>query len=432
MHNSKININFNDHDRIGLSSSRSLSLFIGGDWSPSISNNAEYMLENGTAFYGDLSHRIKTADLSILNVETVISSKKLERRKSGPSAISESWLAEHLSACGFDLACLANNHILDAGDQGLEETINILLKHGVDVLGAGCSLDQIYNVKKYEKGSEKISIINVSDGIESNEKFNNGSGAADLESWRVADLIQKSKKKNEIVVVISHAGAEFLPIPTPRIRRLYREFIELGADLVVGHHPHVVQGLELYQGQPIFYSLGNFGICRDFRRKSEEIGFVLEVEIFERSLQEIRILPIKNTPKGILFLPKLSQEEFFHFWMPANKLLKDNEQYNSVWTAYLARYQLFSKIFDIAWEAIINPSRARLLFSNLLLDNCFSEHASFGADQSGVLVSSRNEFLDRWGTYRTRKRGSRIFFNAIVFSAKVKSFLTGKFKKFLS
>ncbi|MDC0979375.1 CapA family protein [Gammaproteobacteria bacterium] len=429
MRNSDIFINFNDPDGIGLDAGQNLKIFIGGDWSPSISNNAHFLLETGDFFYGDLIHRIKDADLSVLNVETVISSRKLERHKSGPSAIGESVLAKHLSDCGFDLACLANNHILDAGAQGLEETINILLKHGVDVLGAGCSLDQIYNVKTYQKGAEKISVINVSDGIESNEKFNNGSGAADLESWRVADLIQKSKRNNEIVVVISHAGAEFLPIPTPRIRRLYREFIDLGADLVVGHHPHVVQGLELYRGQPIFYSLGNFGICRDFRRKSEEIGFVLEVEISGRQLQEIRILPIKNTQKGVLFLPKSSQEDFLHFWTPANELLDDKEQYNLVWEGYISRYKLFSKIFDIAWEVIIDPARARLLFNNLLLDNCFREHVSGGFDNCGANTSSENKFLERWDTYRTRKLGSRIFSRVVESSAKLKNFLL-KIRKF--
>lgn len=393
---------------VDCAASTSTQVLIGGDWSPPISQNTELVLQEGRAYYGGLSELATKADLAVINVETVLADSSILTTKSGPSAIAEPHLAEHLKQCGFDVACLANNHICDAGKQGLSQTIRSLMDAGLKTLGAGCTIADIYTSLQYRGEKDQITLINASDGIESNEKFNLEYGAADIESWRIAKQITKAKEGGALVIIIGHAGAEFLPIPTPRIRRLYREFIELGADLVVGHHPHVIQGYETYKSRPIFYSLGNFGICRGYRRRSETIGIVLSVAVVDQQIDSLGVIPLENTPVGIRRIEQSSCDQFFDFWRPAMDLLGDEEKYAAVWNRYVQRYDLFAKSTDIFWESVVNPVRARNLFRNLLTDNCFREHQqhdnnTFGENE----MQDAERILDQWGAFRSRKAGAK-------------------------
>ena len=100
------------------------------------------------------------------------------------------------------------------------------------------------------------------------EKYNNNIGASFIESYKVIDQIRFYKSKGYLVILISHAGVEFIPTPPPYIKEIYKNFVNEGADLVVGHHPHVPQGFEIYKNAAIFYSIGNFTVWRRNLRKN--------------------------------------------------------------------------------------------------------------------------------------------------------------------
>jgi len=381
-------------------------MFIGGDWSPAISGNSETVFRAGASYYGELQDRIRLANIAALNVETVICNLGETAKKSGPAAVVDRRFSRHLADSGFDLACLANNHICDMGQLGVRETIANLLSDGLATVGAGECIDSIYRTYTYTYGASAVSVINVSDGIESNEKVNHGYGSADLESWRVAHEIARLRERGDVVIVICHAGSEFLPIPTPRLRRTYKEFASLGAHLVLGHHPHVVQGYEMFSDTPIFYSLGNFGICREFRRRSEEIGYALEVHIAADEIKRVVILPIRNKRDAVEWLSEQESGQFLNFWVDANNLLKHEPSYLSVWDAYLAGYQIFEKVVDIFCASISKRGRAEALFRNLLADNCYREHI-IGPPDSGGHSKDSQAILKKWQVYRTRSRLAR-------------------------
>lgn len=381
----------------------SLRVFIGGDWSPPISGNPEFVLNAGAGYYGSLQQVIHSADLAMLNVEMVLSGSLKARNKSGVSALGSPEMATHLKSVGFNLGCLSNNHILDAGEQGLRDTIRHLNDAGISTTGAATELSQIYQPFEHRYSGQKAVVINVSDGLESNEYFNSGKGAADIRCWRVAREIRVAKESGALVIVIAHAGSEFLPVPSPRIKRAYREFVELGADIVVGHHPHVIQGYELWMGKPIFYSIGNFGICRGYRRRAEEQGIAISID-YGRSdtIDRIAIIPIWNLPEGIRVHDRKSINHFLEFWDLAIDLVEDTLA-DAVWEQYVRVYELGNKPADIFAAEFTNSARANALFHNLLVDYSAIEHTvervcnHFRADETKARAA-----LEKWGVGRRR------------------------------
>lgn len=163
-----------------------------------------------------------------------------------------------LTELGCRVFNLANNHITDAGVQGLRETIRLAQSAGIATFGAGEDLQQAAQPLIIEQNGVRVGLI----GITHNEGMlasPDSPGVFCDRRWKdVARVIRGAKASCDWVVVNYHGGEEFTAIPMPsRRERLFR-YIELGADLVVAHHPHVVQGYERSKNKSIYYSLGNF------------------------------------------------------------------------------------------------------------------------------------------------------------------------------
>ena len=141
-------------------------------------------------------------------------------------------------------------------------------------------------------------MINTSEGEEANEKYNNHIGSSDIESYRIIDQIRNFKSRGFLTILIAHAGVEYLPSPAPYIKEIYRNFVVEGADLVVGHHPHVPQGFEIYKNVPIFYSLGNFTMWKRNLRKQCYQSFFLNMEISENKFSKINLIPFRINKNG--------------------------------------------------------------------------------------------------------------------------------------
>jgi poly-gamma-glutamate synthesis protein (capsule biosynthesis protein) len=121
----------------------------------------------------------------------------------------------------------------------------------------------------------------------------------------VNDLIRKTKKKLDYLVVQVHAGVEDIDLPLPEWRVRYRELIDLGTDIIVGHHPHVPQGWEIYKGKYIFYSLGNFYM--DSSNKKYDKSFILSLSLDRLLNLEFEIFPIVKEKNQI----RLSSDKDF-------------------------------------------------------------------------------------------------------------------------
>lgn len=179
-----------------------------------------------------------------------------------------------------DIWNLCNNHMMDAGEIGVESTLNEAKKNGARTIGAGMNIQE----------AKKPLILDEAGGI---GLFGVGyrrgcKPAADDKAgcllWNEMELIQETideiKKKCRWCVIVSHGGEEFTSLPSPYTRERYHKFLDMGADIVVSHHPHVPMNYETVGNKAIFYSLGNFIFDTDYQRAqyNTDIGLLLKLE----------------------------------------------------------------------------------------------------------------------------------------------------------
>ncbi|MCA0987590.1 CapA family protein [Guptibacillus algicola] len=206
-----------------------------------------------------ISPLIKDSDLSILNLETAIGTSghkqdKLYTFQSPPAS------AKAMKDAGFDLVSLANNHAMDFGREGLYETIDLLKQADLNYIGAGKNENEAYRAYSDTINNHKIDILGFSQVLPAISWYANEDGglASGYQQDRVIEHIKKSAANCDTTIVYLHWGTERTIQPSASQRNFAHTMIDAGADIIIGSHPHVLQGMEYYNGKPILYSLGNF------------------------------------------------------------------------------------------------------------------------------------------------------------------------------
>lgn len=234
------------------SNHKDIRLFFAGDFCSKPSTSKISVSE-------ELLSLIQSCDFKIVNFEVplkpegvVFSQQKRERFFQHDDTVP------FLRKLGFNLFQLANNHVFDWGEEGFKKTKAAL---GNDSFGAG-TYEEAYEVKVVEKAGIKLGFLALSfaayTGVFDDVMKHEGLGCAYVNDLRVNHVIIEAKKHVDYLFVLPHDGIEYIDIPMPDTIARYRDFIEYGADGVIGTHPHCPQGWEEYKGKPIFYSIGNF------------------------------------------------------------------------------------------------------------------------------------------------------------------------------
>ena len=207
----------------------------------------------------ELRSLIQSCDLKVVNFEVPLKPEnvKLHDQKR-ERFFQHDDCPGFLQALGFNLFQLANNHAFDWGDEGYKKTKAVL---GDASFGAG-TYDEAYRVKVCEVKGVKFGFLALSfaayKGVFDDVTNREGLGCAYINDLRVNHVIIDAKKQVDYLFILPHDGIEYIDIPMPETIARYRDFIDYGADGVIGSHPHCPQGWEEYKGKPIFYSLGNF------------------------------------------------------------------------------------------------------------------------------------------------------------------------------
>ena len=209
----------------------------------------------------DVLDKIKEADYRIINLEAPIVNGNCDRQIPYKINLSASekvvkWLKE----TGFDCATLANNHIRDYCDEGVVNSLMELDNYGISRVGAGKDLQSAKAVLYRQINDRKFAIINVCENEFS--VADSRPGAAPLDMIDNYHQIIQAKNNADYVIMIVHGGHEQYQLPSPRMKKTYEWFVDLGADAIINHHQHCFSGIESYKGKPIFYGIGNF--CFDW------------------------------------------------------------------------------------------------------------------------------------------------------------------------
>ncbi len=229
---------------------------------------------------------LKASDLVCINFEApVLGEKSTPGVKVGPAIQQDISAIEFARACNCTHLNLANNHIMDFGTEGLRSTFDN--SSGLQHLGAGLNSEEAYKTSFFEKGGVRVALLAFAEaqfGVIDSDSHPDQAGFAWIDHPCARKAIREAAEDADWVFVQVHAGLEMVDIPLPQWRARYRELIDLGADMVIGHHPHVLQGTEIYKGKAIHYSLGNFYMDVMLRQAEPGSGGVLEVQIDGKNL----------------------------------------------------------------------------------------------------------------------------------------------------
>lgn len=203
---------------------------------------------------------LKTADIAIANLECVFSEDVAGPVQGKCTIRSDPAWAEVMREVGINVVSLANNHIMDYGEKGLFRTIAALESAGIVHAGAGRNLEEARSPKFMDVGGRRTAFLARSSVIVSSKCYaeSETSGVAYLDVAETKKTLAQCKKSADLVVLSVHWGIEQYAYPCASERDLARELLEAGADVILGHHPHVLQGIERIDNSIVAYSLGNF------------------------------------------------------------------------------------------------------------------------------------------------------------------------------
>ena len=227
-----------------------------------------------------------SADHVVANVEgAVISAEEAGQQGEFVHSMDPA-VTRVLKAMGTDIWAIGNNHAMDAGAAGLISSRRIAAGMGCQTVGAGLNMDEASRPVYLEEAGG-IGMINVTH-TRRNLAAADAPGLLRWDQWdTIRARIDAIKARCRWCVVICHGGEEFTSLPSPYTRERYRKFLDMGADVVVGHHPHVPENYELFDnGKAIFYSLGNFIFDTNYQRAHPytELGVLLKLIFTEEKM----------------------------------------------------------------------------------------------------------------------------------------------------
>ncbi len=247
-----------------------------------------------TTISAPIRDRIRDAEYSIVNFEAPIPGEGAEAvPKSGPTKENPPEAPKAVAEAGFDAASLANNHVGDFGPDGVGSTVEAIEEAGLETVGVGPDFERAYDPLEIDRGEGSVAVVNVCER-EFNVAGESSAGAAWLAGRRAREAVRAADREHESVVAVVHAGVEYAPFPAPELQDLLREFVDLGADVVIGHHPHVPQGWETYEEGAICYSLGNFLFDGMADSENTAWGLVAELEFRGTEPVGIDLVPVET------------------------------------------------------------------------------------------------------------------------------------------
>lgn len=243
-----------------------------------------------------VSNMFQQDDLTVLNLETPVTENGVSAEdkqyvfKSPPQAL------DAMAKAGVDAVNLANNHTLDQGAEGLLDTLKFLKNAGIASVGAGKNANEAFTPYYTERKGVKIALLGFS-RVLPKASWNAGANTPGLagvyDPTRAYEEIRQAKQQADLVIVIVHWGKERVQQIDSTQSDLAHGFIDAGADLVIGGHPHILQGLEQYKGKWIAYSTGNFIFTRSTNEKTWETA-VFEARCTKSGNCGMKLIPYET------------------------------------------------------------------------------------------------------------------------------------------
>lgn len=364
------------------------------------SNYLNFKKKQGNTIYYPFSNLkkeiLENNDIFFTNLECTLSNNGSSMRKNtGPQLYSPpNEIFPLFKYLGVNVISLSNNHINDFSENDLEITKKILEEKNFAVFGAGKNIKEANKEVIIEKNNIKIGFLgyttntdkdHISPDIGASIATNINAGCVYYDINQIKEDIQHLKSKTDFVLISLHWGYELFNYPSPKQIELAHNIINAGADIIIGHHPHVIQGIENYNNGIIFYSLGNFFFwnynnvpqipndCNEFliARCELDTSGSKKFEIFPGYLDnnyKLKLYKNKEKEKTLKRIKKLSDEikmeNYEEFW---NNYQTKRKKYLKIIKFRGLLIEFYFKIKKEGLKGILNKNFVKTIKNQILI-----------------------------------------------------------------
>lgn len=280
-----------------------------------------------------LNSVFRNINLHITNLECPLTLSDRKIMKSGPVIKTEPGRISFLKEANVNIACLANNHIFDYGEEGLKETIRVCELNGIDTAGIVSRADNKPSYLIKEINNKKVGFLNYCEH-EFSVRKNGEMGANGYENIKAFYEVNELKSRCDFVIVIYHGGVEYYPLPRPGIKKIFRYLIDIGADAVISHHTHTISGYEVYKNKPVIYGLGNFYFPYENEPEEWYTGLICELKLSNEI--SFALHPVRQSKdfSKIELLAGKEKEEIESKISTLNEIIADENKLKEEWKKY--------------------------------------------------------------------------------------------------
>ena len=272
--------------------------------------------------------------LVVANLECPLADAGAAIVKGGPALRAPARVANGLREFGVSAVNLANNHIMDFGPDGLNQTIASLSSAGVRCFGAGPTSIHAAQPLAIKWGDARLQFFGFAER-EYNASTPRTAGASLLEISSLVRVLQRASR-DSLVVVLFHAGNEYFEYPSPWLRDTCRLAIQLGAGVVVCQHSHCIGSYEVYNGGLIVYGQGNFVFDMKTSKPGWWLGLMVQLQIVGNTLRGFQFAPFRQAPGAAIVEPLESGfgDEVLSAFEQRSALLADEDKFMAAWDRF--------------------------------------------------------------------------------------------------
>lgn len=369
-------------------------VLIAADWAP-IRKFNDIILKDPEAVYGNLLPVMRASDLRIANLECPLCDNETPVWKSGTVLKGEVEHVHGLTRVPFEVVTLGNNHVFDHGVEAFEKTLDLLRDKGIQTVGAGMTSGDAKKPLVLDVNGIRIALISFSEG-EDLTASDGGPGVFGWEVDEVVDTINAVKTTTDIIVIICHCGVEYIPFPPPYVANAFQRIVDAGAHLVIGHHPHVPQGVQIYKNSPICYSLGNFVFYQHTDLLYRKQGFLVKAGLAKGAVVNLELIPYGIQDQGLRLLEDGERKEFLDRLEMVSTPLENFKGIDKAWHGFLHYYGadgLKNEIQTILEKLDADPAKGAAMLRNRLTT---MQHNRHWIDALTRVMNNDLETSPRW------------------------------------
>lgn len=306
-----------------------MKILIGADLVPTDTNVELFTAGAAETLVGEkLLGILQAADYRIFNLEVPLDDAPTPIEKSGPALIAPTETVAGYRALGVDLLTLANNHIMDQGNYGLESTCRTLERAEIQTVGCGKNLAEAAEPFILELDGKKLGIYACAEN-EFSIAGENTPGANPFDPLESPDHVAALKAQCDYVIVLYHGGKEHYRYPSPMLQKTCRKFVDKGADLVLCQHSHCIGSREEYAGGTIVYGQGNF-LFDHSEREHWQTGLLVALgDHFE-----ISYIPLRKTGNTVRLAEGEDADTILREFLARSEEIKDPEALKKNYVAF--------------------------------------------------------------------------------------------------